>query len=126
MKTSLAFLLVILISPMTYADWGDVYYCQMTTHFATSLDGRITAHELEKFQFKLDETKQAMVFRSSGYFVSTAMELEENWRGMTIMEVWRANDGDSMSYFDEGKFLYVSTGTVSAGSNSLSADCEKF
>ena len=126
MKTSLAFLLVILISPMTYADWGDVYYCQMTTHFATSLDGRITAHELEKFQFKLDETKQAMVFRSSGYFVSTAMELEENWRGMTIMEVWRTNDGDSMSDFDEGKFLYVSTGTGSAGSNSLSADCEKF
>ena len=98
----------------------------MTNLNAITIQVESRRYELEKFQFKLDETKQAMVFRSSGYFVSTAMELEENWRGMTIMEVWRANDGDSMSYFDEGKFLYVSTGTGSAGSNSLSADCEKF
>jgi len=40
------------------------------------------------------------------------------------MEVWRANDGDSMSYFDEGKLLYVGTGRQ--GSNSVSADCDKF
>lgn len=62
--------------------------------------------------------------RSSGYFINTAMELKANWRGMVIMEVWRANDGDSMSYFDEGKLLYVGTG--SQGSNSVSADCDKF
>ena len=115
---------LLLISPFSFAGWGDVYCCQMTTHFGTSLAGRITALELEKFQFELDETKQGMVFRSSGYFVNTGMELEENWRGMVVMEVWRANDADSMSYFDEGKFLYVGTG--SQGSNSVSADCDKF
>ena len=51
-----------------FADWGDVYYCQMTTLSETTLEGKRTDYILEKFQFKLDKTKNAMVFGKSGIF----------------------------------------------------------
>mgnify|MGYP000170880605 CR=1 FL=1 len=58
-------IILLLISPFSFADWGDVYYCQMTSYLAVSPDGRV--EELlevvtKRFQFKLDETEQAVVF----------------------------------------------------------------
>ena len=115
---------LLLISPFSFADWGDVYYCQMTTHSLTILEGERTDYQLEKFQFKLDKTKNAMVFGKGGYMNGVVAELNKNWRAMVTMEVWRANDGGSMSFFSEGKFLHVRTGP--SGSNSFSANCDKF
>ena len=51
-----------LITPVCFADWGDVYYCEMTSYSDTSAEGNITNYKLEKFKFKLDREKQAMVF----------------------------------------------------------------
>jgi len=128
MKTSLAFLLVILISPMIYADWGDVYYCQMTTFSTTTLEGKRTDHKLEKFQFKLDKSKKAMVFVKSayfksGYFSNAVMELREemNWPSQ---EAWNAKDKFGLSYFEEGKCLYSMTGYQYI--TSITGDCDKF
>ena len=44
------------------ANWGDVYYCQMTTLSITTLEGERADYKLEKFQFTFDKTKNAMVF----------------------------------------------------------------
>jgi hypothetical protein len=115
---------LMLISPFSFADWGDVYYCQMTTHSLTILEGERTDYQLEKFQFKLDKTKNAMVFGKGGYMNGVVAELNKPWRAMVIMETWRADDGGSMSFFSKGKFLYVWTGP--SGSKSISADCDKF
>jgi len=114
---------LMLVSPFSFADWGDVYYCQMTNYLGTSLEGKRTDYILEKIQFKLDKTKKAMVFGKSGVFKNIVMELREemNW---PAFEAWYADGEYSMSYFEKGKFLYVSTG--STGSVSLSADCDKF
>ena len=78
----------------------------------------------EKFQFKLDKAKNAMVFGSSGHFVDTVVELIQGKIWPNI-EQWKASDEHSMFYFKEGKFLSVSL-TMGAGSSSKSADCEKF
>ena len=114
---------LLLISPFSFADWGDVYYCQMTTLSVTTLEGKKTDHELEKFQFKLDKTKNAMVFGKGSVFEGMVMGLRggSNW---PAQETWYAHNKYSESYFDEGKFLYSNAGL--AGMTSISADCDKF
>ena len=116
-------LALILISPFSFADWGDVYYCQMTTLSQTTLEGKKTDYTLQKFQFKLDKTKNAMVFGKGGIFEDSVLELREGNTWASI-ESWYADDLFSASYFYEGKFLYSFTG--SAGMTSMSADCDKF
>ena len=61
------------LSPFSFADWGDVYYCQMTSFVGTDAEGTVTKYKLEKFQFKLDKSQQAAVYGNSGYF--------KGWRG---------------------------------------------
>ena len=114
---------LLLASPFSFADWGDVYYCQMTTLSQTTLEGERTDYKLEKFTFKLDKTKNAMVYGKGGYFTKSVMVLKQG-HSFPKREKWYAKDMYAMLYFDNGKFLHVSTG--SSGSKSISADCDKF
>jgi len=114
---------LLLITPASFADWGDVYYCQMTTHSTITLEGKKTDYILEKFQFKLDKTKKAMVYGSTGYFSEEKVPLIEG-RSWPEQEVWRAEDNFSHAYFKEGKFLYSMIG--SRIMTSISANCDKF
>jgi len=114
---------LMLISPFSFADWGDVYYCQMTTHSGVTVEGKRKDYILDKFQFKLDKTKKAMVFGSSGYFANTEEKLKPNHHWPNI-EKWYGYDTYDRSYFDTGKFLYTRVG--SGGIQSISADCDKF
>ena len=113
---------LLLISPVSFADWDDVYYCQMTAFSKETLEGKKTDVYLQKFQFKLDEAKKSMVFGGNGYFESTAIVLKQRsyW---PKREKWYAKGRYSLTYFDNGKFMHVSTG--STGSKSISADCDK-
>mgnify|MGYP003641351842 CR=1 FL=1 len=113
---------LLLISPFSFADWDDVYYCQMTNSVGITVEGKKENYNLEKFQFKLDKARNALVFGSSGYFADAAMELTQGSIWPTL-EKWRANDQYSVLYFEEGKFLYVS---IAMGATSKSADCDKF
>ena len=114
---------MLLSSGAANADWGDVYYCQMTNFLDITLEGKQTNYKVEKFQFKLDQTKNAMVFGSTGYFQDQVIELVTgmNWPSQ---EAWHANDTYSSTYFAEGKFLYTRNG--STGVTAASADCDKF
>ena len=114
---------LLLISPLSFADWGDVYYCQMTENLEVSLEGKRKEYILGKFQFKLDKTKNAMVFGKSGFFNDSVMELREGFT-FPSQESWFAGDRFSTFYFEEGKFLYSFTG--SQGLSAISADCDKF
>ena len=113
---------MLLSSGAANADWGDVYYCQMTKYTTTNLEGEQINHPPERFQFKLDQTKNAMVFGSTGFFADSVVELAigRNWPSI---EKWYANDTYSMTYFSEGKLLYVDNGS---GVSVKSADCDKF
>ena len=114
---------MLLVSEMATADWGDVYYCQMTNFNQISIEGKQTNYKLEKFQFKLDQTKNAMVFGSTGGFADEVHKLVigRNWPSI---EKWNANDTYSMTYFGEGKFL--TSAVLSGGIFSISAGCDKF
>ena len=114
---------LLLISPFSFADWGDVYYCQMTTNANTNMEGKRKDSKPEKFQFKLDEAKKAMVFGKDGFFSNSEIEVVEG-RAWPAQEMWYANTDYSLLYFDKGTVLYVATGPT--GINSISADCDKF
>ena len=114
---------LMLISSFSFADWGDVYYCKMTTNSVTSLEGKRKNYKLEKFQFKIDKTKKAMVFGKSGKFKDVVMELKEG-ESVPSQEFWLADRLFSESILYKGKFLYSSIG-ITRGIASISADCDK-
>ena len=114
---------MLLSSGTANADWGDVYYCQQTNSLRITLGGVMTRYKPEKFQFKLDQTKKAMVYGSKGVFRDVVQELTKglNWPNI---EKWYSSDQYSMTHFSEGKFLY--TFNSSQGIFVYSADCDKF
>jgi hypothetical protein len=59
---------LLLKSPFSFADWGDVYYCDMTTHSSIARSGKQYQLALGRFTFKLDKTKNAMVFGKEKFF----------------------------------------------------------
>ena len=114
---------MLLVSEMAVAAWGDVYYCQMTNSFGLTLEGEKKNYKLEKFQFKLDQTKNAMVFGSKGYFTNNVLKLGNEWN-FPNLGIWFANDEYSSAYFSQGKLSHTANrlGDVSI----KTADCEKF
>ena len=116
-------LTLLLISPVSFADWGDVYYCQMTSFTKLIGSGSSWSFDLEKFQFKLDETKRAMVFGKAGYFSEYVLKLEEDHMWPSE-EYWAFVDSVSKGSFNKGRLLYVIVGKDSI--NTITADCDKF
>ena len=113
---------LLLVSPFSFADWGDVYYCQETSFVMTSPNGKLREGELEKFQFKLDKAKNAMVFGSSGLLEEEVIRLR---KGSKLgREQWFAENNIDRVSFSYGEFLYSYVGL--SGIKSISADCEKF
>ena len=115
---------LLLISPFSFADWGDVYYCQETHSSEITLEGKPKNHKLENFTFKLDKTKNAMVFGKKGFFRGSKMKLRVGIWNFPSKEQWQAEKMLSKAFFQEGKFLYSDTGP--SGITSKIADCEKF
>lgn len=113
---------LILVSPFSFADWGDVYYCQMTTFSNTTYEGKRTDYLLEKFQFKLDKTKKAMVFGSTGYFKTQVLPVVED-RTWANIETWDVENIYAHGSFEEGKFLFTG---IFMGIRSITANCDKF
>ena len=67
---------LMLVSPFSFADWGDVYVCQMTTHTQISFEGKRTDYQLEVFGFMADKAKGAIVFDGpDGYFTDKTHDL---------------------------------------------------
>ena len=118
---------LLLISPFSFANslpnWGDVYYCQMSSFVETDEDGTVKQFKLERFQFKLDNSEQAMVFGNSGYLKGTKLKLAD-WAKDLPENRWDASWQFSIAKFREGKFLVASVYPDLIVS--ITADCEKF
>ena len=115
---------LILVSPFSFADWGDVYYCQMNSASRTAPDGEREDFVLDKFKFKLDETEKAVVFGEKGYFKGSSIKLSSGSNLAT--NLWSFASGDvQVGIFDKGKFLF-SLVLPDEGIYSITADCDKF
>ena len=114
---------MLLSSGTANADWGDVYYCQMTNFDEITLEGEKKSYKLDKFQFKLDQTKNAMVFGSTGVFAGEVVDLVIG-SNFPSQELWVANNKWDIATFKTGKFLF--TQNTFEQIRSISADCDKF
>ena len=114
---------LLLVSPLSFADWGDVYYCQMTNHVYAPIGGEATRFKLEKFQFKLDKKRQAMVFGKSGSFASKVKMLDSNYF-YDPGEWWFARGTAYILEYNKGEFMYADLGI--GGMSSVTANCDKF
>jgi hypothetical protein len=114
---------LLLISPFSFADWDDVYYCQMTSFSGVTLEGEAVDYKLQKFTFKLDEIKNAMVFGKGGYLSNYEIGMEKGF-AFPSTETWWSISPTATLYFKEGKFLSASVGDKDA--ITISADCDKF
>ena len=114
---------LILVSPFSFADWGDVYYCQMTSYVFIDSDGTVKQYKPEKFQFKLDSTEKAMVFGKGGYFNKWKITLDLN-RTFFGDNSWWASNMFTLLHFSEGQFMLSFLGSEEM--TSISANCDKF
>jgi hypothetical protein len=114
---------LLLVSPFSFAEWGDVYYCQMTSYVFIDSDGTVKQYKPEKFQFKLDSTEKAMVFGKESFFADYKMTLDPSKSWVTI-ERWTASYYADVMRFDKGKLMYSTVGDTEI--ISISANCDKF
>ena len=117
-------LLLLFGNGMANADWGDVYYCQMTNFGEITLEGEKKSWKLEKFKFKLNQTKKTMDFGSRGWFRNLSIEVETGDSPPTGL--WLARNNVSTAYFDKGKGRFLHAQITPRGLISISADCDKF
>ena len=116
-------LALLLISPFSFAGWGDVYYCQMTSRTYTETSGKTSNYPLEKFTFKLDKTLGAMVYGGKGFLGNTIDYLHLDVSN-PLVESWQAGQRYSMTRFYKGS-LQTSLNSP-LGITAISADCDKF
>lgn len=117
-------LCLMLISPLSFAEWGDSYYCTMTHASSLTMDGKSTDRPLDNFMFRLDQEKSAMVFSGSGYFLDSEYKLREGFIFLS-QEAWYADGLWQSLAFEKGKMVFSAVG-YPAGINTIAADCEKF
>ena len=114
---------LMIVSPFSFADWGDVYYCQMTTHSKTTLHGKKVDYKLGRFQFKFDKTKYAIVFGSGG-FQADEVFLVDKFHSDPERDSWWFDNIITKGYVNKGRFLFSSVNH--SGITSVSANCDKF
>ena len=117
---------MLLGSGVANADWGDVYYCQMTQQVGISSDGEMTRYKLGTFQFKLDQVKNAMVFGNKGYLKNQVHEVD-HYTNLTFTgpsEILMAQGKFSHTSFTNSKFMFSHVHLE--GLMSITADCDKF
>ena len=116
---------LMLISPFSSADWGDVYYCQMTSMVEVSVEGTVTQYKLERFRFTLDDIEMGAVrFGKGGVLHAVYLPVERNtWQ--PDKPSFAASSENIRVTFREGKFKYTDNFIGQKGLL-ITADCDKF
>ena len=116
---------LLLISPFSFADWGDVYYCDMTSYVEVSVEGTVTQYKLERFRFTLDDVEMgAARFGKGGYLGGLYLPVErDTW--MPSIPKFAASDKHRRVTFRKGKFKYTDNFMSQAGTL-ITANCDKF
>ena len=117
---------LMLVSPFSFADWGDVYFCTITSWTNTIASGeQETLRAGTPFKFHLNKEKNAMIFDNATPFAFVELKVSEPWQSSPkLNEVWYANDNSSTLIFHEG--LLVHARVVLNRSITKHATCDKF
>ena len=117
-------LALLLISPVSFADWGDVYYCQMTTIYNVDREGeQARGYKTGRFKFKISKTENSVVFGAGGYFDNQKMVLESATQDLSSWSASQQGESDKM-FFANDRVIY--TFVSNYFTTVLTADCDKF
>ena len=114
---------LMLISPFSFADWGDTYFCSMTSFTEVTNEGNQDKYQLENFKIHLDKEQRAMVTRSSNYLLDNyVIPVAREGEGVDYPLVARDDDGVNASLLQGKLFL---THLYSDAAMIITADCDK-
>ena len=118
-------LTLMFLSPFSFAEWGDTYFCE-TTHFAIiSRVGSVESFKSQKFKFQVSRDKQALIFGKGGYFDGTTAKLHADIRERDVLgDGLMAGDDWDTYFMDKDKFSYTRVGPNDVFA--ITADCDKF
>ena len=115
---------LLLISPFSFADWGDTYFCSMTSFIEVTAEGNQDKYQLENFKIHLDKEQRAMVTRSSNYLLNNyVIPVTREGRGVDYPLVAQDDYGTNASLLQGKLFL---TQLHSDIAMVITADCDKF
>ena len=109
---------LMLISPLSFAEWGDVYYCVTTHKSLNTYQDKLSNIETMQFSFKLDQEKNAVRF-------ALKVPLGDLNVDALSGEVFDARSKNSILRFRKGKFYYTNL-WGSGGVAVVSAKCDKY
>jgi hypothetical protein len=121
-------LFLILASSNSFGDWGDTYYCTMTSWTFTDLRGQ--TRDIgggTPFKFQLSKEKKSMIFDNSVAFYKDKFKIMDMYLDQTkdtINDVWYAGTLDVTVLYNEGDLIYASA--VINGTESKTGTCSKF
>lgn len=139
---------LLLVSPFSFAEWGDVYYCVATTNswtkFGFTIDMMKAKKALNKegkgtFTLRADKSSKALIFKQTnkGETRETVLPIKEDDRekmveiGIYLVEADLSFAALSPvvidGHIDKFDFVYSFLTNTDANfeSNTMSADCEK-
>lgn len=110
---------MLLVSEMAVADWGDTYYCNMTSFLEVTVEGEMRPPKLETFKFTLDQARNSMVFGKT-FFLNSVFELIDD-SSSPSSELWHSGTPNWAFHFEDGKAFYSENGMT--GLTALSWGC---
>ena len=114
---------LLLISPFSFADWGDVYFCSTIKDIQINKDGSLVKRETVAFKFKHNDD---VIDFGSTNLIDTSLPYKIT-RGIQGIEI-HAETPFSRAYFSEDRDtgqLFWSTSNPNYV-RSFVADCDKF
>ena len=123
-------ILLLLISPLSFGNWGDTYFCSMNTFMDVKPNNETQIYQSQTFKFRLDEKKNAVVFPKTAkkqYFQGIELPItkESFWNDRFV-----ADGGDyGKIFYGDGLLLYFIPRVDEDDNLSIAtviADCEKF
>ena len=119
----LLLLILLALSMPSFANWGDTYYCQMTTIYNVDPQGEKGNYELGKFKFNLSKSENAVIFGAGGYFDNQTMILKSATQDLSSWSASQQGESDKM-FFANDRVIY--TFVSNYFTTVLTANCDKF
>jgi len=116
---------LMLISPFSFADWGDTYFCNTTLNFAKYHgDPLVAVGKVKTFKFNLNEANESLVFNEGSGFEDESLDVTFTRFARDGQELFYLKGDTSTAAYHNGAFGYSSTSA--GGVRVITADCDKF
>ena len=117
---------LLLISPFSFADWGDTYFCNTTLIWGVNSNGEqpVTDGKPKAFKFNLSQAKQLLVFSEKAPFGDEALDVTFTIFARDGQESFDLKGNSSTAAYHNGIFTYSYAST--RGARVGTADCDKF